>query len=201
MMSPPKTPSIPEFLRDRAGPAPTVLCVPVARIGRAHGLDGSFAVRSLTPGNEPESLNSIERVWLRPPGAESAAPDSPWFETRVITRRSGTPLRLRLHGIDDRQQARALVHWELWVARDDFPQPDEGEFYVIDLIGAEVFDAQGQSIGTVIQVWQGPAHDNLVVMDLEGDELQIPLVEAHVDEIDLEAKRVTLTGRPIRAST
>ena len=64
---------------------------------------------------------------------------------------------------------------------------DEGEYYVGDLIGCEVYD-RGELIGKVKDVQLYEHHDVLVV---EGKQnIMIPYVEAFVKEEDINQKRI-----------
>lgn len=77
---------------------------------------------------------------------------------------------------------------ELAVRRADLRQLDEDSFYVSDLVGLEVVDADGAIVGTVRDVYEGPANDAL---ELDSG-LLLPLVEDCVREIDLASRRVYL---------
>lgn len=164
-------------------------------------MNGAFVARGFTPsvGN---SLWHADRLWLCPPGsiARTEGPER-WYPAKIASRSGSGNLRLTLAEINSREQARALVHWELWLLREDFPPTDEDEFYMADLVGLDVVDPEGRPVGRVSEIWEGIHHDNLVILDLAGEELQVPFVEAHVADVNLAESKVILTGRPIRAST
>ncbi|HEX4467692.1 MAG TPA: hypothetical protein VH025_10930, partial [Solirubrobacteraceae bacterium] len=88
--------------------------LPAGRVGRAHGLDGSFYVTGAAPR-------------LLTLGASVSVADR-----RVeIVRRSGTDARpiLRLQGVDSRESAEALRGSELTVTASAAPQLGEGEWW------------------------------------------------------------------------
>lgn len=182
--------------------APPDDCRPlcVARVGRAHGLRGDFHARGATD-EAGSSLWHVERLWLRPPKTSESKPATaaPWYPASIRNRRGGNVPIMALNGVNGRDQARSILHWELWVLREDLPELKEDEFYMADLVGLDVLDADGKLIGRVDGIWDGVAHDNIVMLDTEGLELQIPFVEAHVAEVDLVEGFVKLTRRPIRA--
>jgi len=76
----------------------------------------------------------------------------------------------------------------LAVRRADLPPPDEGSYYVADLVGLTVVDERGNEVGVITDVLPGPANDAL---ELDTGAL-FPLVEDCVREIDLAARRVRL---------
>jgi 16S rRNA processing protein RimM len=75
---------------------------------------------------------------------------------------------------------------ELAVRREDLAPLESGSYYVADLVGLEVVEKDGPSLGVVRDVLPGPANDAL---ELDGG-LLLPLVEDCVLDIDLAAGRL-----------
>ena len=142
--------------------------VTAGRVGRAHGLDGSFKVnqarRDFTPGLVVTVAGTQRRV-----------------ERAAGTARH--PL-IRLEGIADRGAATALGGEALQVAEVEAPL-EEGEFRVADLVGCRV-----EGLGSVQRVLPGSSCD---VLELD-DGVLIPLIADAVNAVDLE--RADHRGRP-----
>jgi 16S rRNA processing protein RimM len=140
--------------------------VVIGRVGKPHGLDGSFVV-------------------------EHASDDARWFAVGsplivgdataevVATKVSGGRRVIRLDCPAPRGTA-------LEVERAALPATDDGEFYVFELIGLEVVEETGRSLGKVVSVAPGVANDAL---ELEGGSM-LPLVEDCVRDVDLAARRI-----------
>ena len=77
---------------------------------------------------------------------------------------------------------------ELAIRRSELSPPEEGTYYVADLVGLEVVDSEKGTVGRVRDVVPSPAND---VLELDTG-LILPLVEECVREIDLDAGRVLL---------
>ncbi len=77
---------------------------------------------------------------------------------------------------------------ELFVRRSQLTPLPQDSFYVADLVGLAVIDADGTRVGRVRDVLPGPANDAL---ELDTG-LLLPLVEDCVREIDLPQRRVLL---------
>jgi 16S rRNA processing protein RimM len=147
------------------------------RVGRPHGLDGSFHVSQPNPG-------------LLMLGATVVVGDR---ELR-ITRRAGTDARpiLRLEGCEDRSCAQALSGVEILVARSEAPDLDEDEWWAEDLEGCAVHD-QGQPVGVVRRLLQLPSCEVLeVARDGGAGELLVPLVTDAVRSVDLERREIEI---------
>jgi 16S rRNA processing protein RimM len=140
--------------------------VKVGRVGKPHGLDGSFFV---------EHASEDERWFAR--GTKLRVDGEP-AEVVASKRSRGRPV-IRL----DREAPRGA---ELAVPRDELPPPGEDEYYEFQLVGLEAVEDGGRALGHVVAIHPGPANDAL---ELEGG-LLLPLVGACVLQVDLEAGRI-----------
>jgi 16S rRNA processing protein RimM len=140
--------------------------VPIGRVGKPHGLDGSFFVEHASEDEARFAVGATLSV-----GGEAA--------TVVGSKRSrGRPV-IRL----DRDAPRGA---ELAVPRDALPPAEEGRFYAFELVGLEVEEEGGRALGTVAAVQPGVAND---VLELDSGQL-LPLVDACVLQVDLDGRRI-----------
>jgi len=141
----------------------------VGRVGRPHGLDGSFYV--VDPAPE-----------LPPAGALVSG--------RRIVRRAGTSERpiLRLEGSTSRDDAEALRGAELTIPRDD-SMLEAGEYWARDLEGCAVVDGTLE-VGFVRRMSALPSVEVLEVDRPDGSELLVPLVRDCIRSIDVAARRI-----------
>jgi 16S rRNA processing protein RimM len=140
--------------------------VRVGRVGRPHGRDGAFFVENASEDEERFEVGASLRA-----GGEPA--------TVVESKRSAGRIVLRL----DRPVERGSA---LEVSRDELSPPEEGSYFAFDLVGLEVEEEGGRSLGRVAQVAPGVAND---VLELDSGVL-LPMVEACVREVDLERRRI-----------
>ena len=99
-----------------------------------------------------------------------------WQSAEVVEgQRHGKSVIAHFAGIDDRDQAEALVGAEIGVNREALPDPQDGQHYWADLIGMKVVHLDGTVLGTIESMLETGAHD---VMVLTGDqERLIPFVK------------------------
>jgi 16S rRNA processing protein RimM len=145
------------------------------RIGRAHGLDGSFYV------TRPRPRLLLDGGEVRVQGKRLA-----------VVRRAGTEQRpiLRLAGVESREQAEALRGQELTVPAALAPTLGEGEWWAHELEGCAVYDGE-RTVGTVKAMIELPSCEALEVQRPEGGQpLLVPMVRAAVRSVDPAAKRV-----------
>ncbi|MEI8105794.1 MAG: ribosome maturation factor RimM [Actinomycetes bacterium] len=141
--------------------------VVVGRVGRPHGLDGAFFVEEA----------SEDARWFAL-GAHLLSGDEKYSVTASRHGAGGRPV-IRL----DRSVSRGAA---LEVPFDALPATSEDEYYTFQLIGLEVVEEGGRSLGPVVSIAPGIANDSI---ELEGGTL-LPLVGACVLDIDLEAGRI-----------
>jgi 16S rRNA processing protein RimM len=142
--------------------------VPVGRVGRPHGLEGAFVVEGAS--EDPERFAEGGTLYV---DGESA---------RVVeSKRAGGRPVIRL----DRAAARGA---ELAVPKEALPPPEEDAWYAFQLVGLEVVEEDGRSLGRVADLQPGVAND---VLELEGG-LLLPFVDACVVDVDLTAGRIVV---------
>jgi 16S rRNA processing protein RimM len=149
------------------------------RVGRPHGLDGSFHVVDARPQLLEEGMvlmvdgRSVE-----------------------VVRRAGSERRLiiRLESCAQRADAEALRGHELLVERTAVPELEPDEWYAEDLEGCRVHDA-GVPVGTVRRLLALPSCEVLEVQRPEGGELLVPLVEDAVRAVDVERGEIDIDLR------
>jgi 16S rRNA processing protein RimM len=142
------------------------------RVGRPHGLDGSFYVTRPRP-----TLLALGAT-VRLGGV-----------ARAIVRRVGTddhPI-LRLEGIDDRAGAEAVRGEDLFSDRTHAPALPAGEYWAEDLRGCIVTTADGRELGHVEALRALPSCEVL-----EVGELLVPMVGAAVLDVDVERRRIVV---------
>jgi len=96
----------------------------------------------------------------------------------------------KLEGVGDRNAAELLRGCEVAVPRAQLGEPADGSIYWVDLIGLEVANLRGESLGRVEELFQTGETSVLVVKG--GRERMIPFVPLYVKSVDREAKRITV---------
>ncbi len=167
--------------------------VEVAKIGRAHGIDGEVRVYTRVPDWEGFEVGT--EVYLE---QRSGPPRALTIERWRIANEF---VIARFESIEDRNAAERLRNRLLVVPEDRLPAPDGGEVYHHDLEGREVLvlsaegvDEEPTAIGRVAGVFETGANDVMVV-DRGDEELYVPMFEGAIAEIEPGADEVYL--RPL----
>lgn len=160
--------------------------IEVGRILDAWGVKGWFKV--LPYSASPEALFSSTRWYLLPPERGARAFDGPvLLRVREAKAHAGT-LVARADGLTDRDTALALRGARVLIPRSSFPSTAADEYYWVDLIGLEVVNRAGLSLGRIRELLSTGPQSVLVITYLrDGKEVErlIPFVDAFVDGVDL----------------
>jgi 16S rRNA processing protein RimM len=93
-------------------------------------------------------------------------------------KRHGKAVIVRLEGVEDRDQAAALIGCDIAIARDALPKVEDGSYYWADLEGMRVVHRDGSELGRVAYLMETGANDVLVT---EGErERLIPFIAEKV---------------------
>jgi len=117
-----------------------------------------------------------------------------WIDGRAYAvaeaKAHGATVVAKLAGLENREQARALQGQEVCVRRDALPPPDEGHYYLDDLVGLAVVNEQGERLGVVKRLFSNGAQD---VMEVAGDRMRLmPWVPSVVKKVDLPSGQITV---------
>ncbi|MGD2047491.1 MAG: ribosome maturation factor RimM [Gemmatimonadota bacterium] len=161
----------------------------VGHLNKAHGTKGELFAWPLT--DHPDSIYVPENV-LQPGNLEGTEPDPDLAPLRVVSAR---PFKrgylVSFAGVTDRNAAERLQGRYLFAEADAVEPLAEGEVFYHQLLGMEVVTVDGESIGTIREVYElRPAH-LLEVLGPRG-EVMIPFVRDIVLEVDAAAGRMVV---------
>ena len=152
--------------------------VRVGRVVKPHGLRGELVIAPI--GQTLGSLSPSVPIWI--------GRSTPYrFES---VRRHQGRLLVTLDGCDDRDAADRLRGVDVEVERHRLAELPDDEWYVDDLVGYLVQDADGNGAGRVTAVVEG-AHDMLEV-SWDGTTVLVPMVRQWLVSTDPHARRIVV---------
>jgi 16S rRNA processing protein RimM len=154
----------------------------IGRIGPPHGLGGDVHATLHFDGSEALA-----------PGVRVAAVAEKGTRELVVrsARTHGRGILLGFEGIQDRDAALTLRGARLELERSLLPPLSEGEYYLVDLIGATAMGPDGP-VGEVVGITPHPSVASLELRLLDGRLAEQPLTAPWVKHVDVDAGRVEL---------
>jgi 16S rRNA processing protein RimM len=163
---------------DPKRPEPRPGFVAVGFVRGAHGLRGELKVDPLT--DHPQRFQR---------GATLQAGDRTY--TVRSSRMHQKTLLLQIEGIDTRGGAETLRDLLLEIPETELPPLAEGEYYRYQLLGIEVVDGEGRSLGRIEDVLDTGANDVYAVRNSDG-ELLLPAIDTVIKQVDVAAGRMVV---------
>lgn len=148
----------------------------IGKIVAAHGIRGEVKV---------QPRNSNPEDWKKLGEFENK--DASRTFAIKVTGMSSANVRVKIKGVDNRNDAEALVGTEFYVNRDKLPELDEEEYYLQDLIGLTVcLQTPDKVIGKVAQISNFGAGD-IIELKLDGQKEteMLPFTKQYVPEINI----------------
>lgn len=158
--------------------------VPLAEIARPHGVRGEIRLKLFNKSSDV--LLAQDEVLVRLPDGEE-------HEVSVdAARRADDAILMKLYSVDDRDRADELRGGVICVRRRDFPPPEQGEFYAVDVVGSEA-RLDGKRLGVVKEIITYPTTETILVAPDDGrGDWEIPLTDTYVGGVDVEGRVVTV---------
>ena len=99
---------------------------------------------------------------------------------------------LKFKGIDNINDIEKYKGKDLLVDRANAVKLRKDEYFVVDLIGLEVFTEDGEKFGTMKDVLETGANDVYIIDSINYGEVLIPAIKQCVLDIDIEANKMVI---------
>jgi 16S rRNA processing protein RimM len=159
------------------------MLITIGKVLKPFGLKGEMKIESLT--DFPERFKELGRVSLvSPAGKELAC-------TVTSVRYANDVPFLTFSGYDSPEKAKTLNGWFVKVPREEVVPLQEGSYYWFELIGMEVFSEEGETLGTITDIFETGSND-VYVMKRGGQEVYLPATREIIKQVDVAAKKMVI---------
>ena len=155
--------------------------IEIAKILKPHGIHGE--VKAQLFSDNVESFCARGFVYVRKGRGHERIGFSP-------LRSSGRNVYMRIDGVETRNDAEKIRGEYLYIDRSDFDETDEGEYYVLDLVGLKIVDDTGSGLGVLREVLQHGAADVYVIDAPNG--FMFPALKRVIKNVDIEGGTITV---------
>ncbi|MDD2810408.1 ribosome maturation factor RimM [Rhodoferax sp.] len=176
------------------GLAPSSLPADAVEVGRildAWGIKGWFKV--LPYSATPEALFSC-KLWYLLPTEKGVPTFTGCGSLQIIeSKYHSDTIVACAQSVIDRAVADSLRGARIFIPKSSFPAVSPDEYYWVDLIGLEVTNREGQSLGHVTELLSTGPQTVLVIEDSAPDkptQRMIPFVAHYIDEVSVSQRRI-----------
>jgi 16S rRNA processing protein RimM len=154
--------------------------IQIGKISGVLGLKGWLKIFSYT---EPKNKILSYKYWQLKKGSQNKTLNT------VGGQLHGKGVVAQLEGIADRDQAEALIGWEIYISHEQLPSLGHDEYYWADLVGLDVQNLEDVNLGKVDSLLETGANDVLIIKG--NKERAIPFLQGQtVKSIDLSTGKM-----------
>lgn len=155
----------------------------IGKIVNTSGLKGLLKISPLT--DDITRFEDLDIIYIQ------KAKDLIEFNIQEV-KYSKNMVLLKLEGIDTIEEAEKYRNCYIKINREDAVELEDNSYFIVDIIGSEVFTEEGEDLGKVVDVFQTGSNDVYTVKNLEGKEILLPAIEDVIKNIDIENKKIVI---------
>lgn len=150
----------------------------LAEVLKPQGIRGELKIKTFT--DTPEIVKQFGTVYID---------DTPY---KILSFRVGNDgaAYVGLRGIPDRNAAELFRGKLLEGNREDGPELEEGQFYIVDVIGLACETEEGEFLGNVVDIKN--LSSDVYTIEKAGKRILFPAVKGVIKRIDLENQKVII---------
>jgi len=99
---------------------------------------------------------------------------------------------IKFRGIENPEQANLLRNSYLMIDREEEKPLEEGTYYIVDMIGMDVYTDEGEKLGNIEDIFNTGSNDIYVVKNELGKQILLPAISDVVKNIDMENKKMVV---------
>ena len=99
---------------------------------------------------------------------------------------------IKFRGIENPEQANLLRNSYLMIDREEEKPLEEGTYYIVDMIGMDVYTDEGEKLGDIEDIFNTGSNDIYVVKNELGKQILLPAISDVVKNIDMENKKMVV---------
>ena len=97
---------------------------------------------------------------------------------------------IKFKNVNTAQDAEALRNYYIQVKRETLGEPEEGTYYIPDLLGLEVYSDDGKFLGILDDIYNTGSNDIYVVKEKNGKQILLPAISDVIKEINITDKKI-----------
>ena len=153
----------------------------IGQIVNTNGLKGFLKVKPLT--DDITRFEDLEKVYIQKGNelVEFTIQDVKYSKNMVL---------LKLEGIDDIDEAQKYRNFYIKINREDAVELEDNSYFIVDIIGSEVYTDEDVFLGKVIDVFPTGSNDVYTVKAEDGKEILLPAIEDVIKNVDIKNKKI-----------
>ena len=148
----------------------------IGEVLKPQGIRGEIKVKTYT--DSPEDVKKFGSVYI----------DGVAYKILSFRVDGNGAAYLGLRGVPDRNAAELLRGKKVEGDREDAPALEEGQYYIIDMIGLSCFDSEGAFLGKVKHI--ATLSSDIYTLEKDGKEILFPAVNGVIVKVDVVGGKI-----------
>ena len=153
----------------------------IGQIVNIFGIKGMVKVKSFS--ENIERFDKLKNVYVK------SKTENKIYEIEEVKYHKNMVL-IKFKGIDNPETANLLRNSFLLVDRSKEEPLEEGMYYIVDMIGLDVFDENNELLGHLEDIFNTGSNDIYVIKNEQGKQILLPAIKEVIKKIDLENKKI-----------
>ena len=149
----------------------------ISQIVNTFGIKGMIKVKAFT--DDIQRFSELKEVLI----------DEKEYKIQEVKYHKNMVL-LQLEGITKIEEAEKLKNEYLKIKRENTIPLEEDTYFVVDLIGLNVYSDENEYLGELIDIFNTGSNDIYVVRREEKPQLLLPAIKDVIKQIDIENKKI-----------
>ena len=153
----------------------------IGQIVNTFGIKGMVKVKPFT--DNIERFNNLEKIYIKNKSGQTE------YKIQEIKYHKNMVL-IKFEGIKNPEQADLLRNSYLIVDRETEEPLEPGRYYIVDMIGLDVFTDDNEYLGKLEDIYNTGSNDIYVVKNELGKQVLLPAIKDVIKNIDMDNKKV-----------
>jgi len=154
----------------------------IGQIVNTFGIKGMVKVKPFTDDTK-KRFDNLKKVYIQNKNTRKE------YEIEEVKYHKEMVL-IKFKSIENPEDANLLRNNYLVVDRDEEEPLEEGTYYIVDMIGLEVYTDEGEKLGILDDVFNSGSSDIYVVKNELGKQILLPAIEDVIKNIDMEQRKM-----------
>ena len=153
----------------------------IGQIVNTFGIKGMVKVKPFT--DDITRFDKLKKVYIKNKNGKKE------YEIEEVKYHKQMAL-IKFKGIENPEDANLLRESYLMIDRENEEPLEEGNYYIVDLIGVEVYTDEGELLGTLKDIFNTGSNDIYEVKDELGKQILLPAIADVIKEIDVKNRKI-----------
>lgn len=155
----------------------------IGQIVNTFGIKGMVKIKPFS--DNIERFNNLEKIYIKNKSGQTE------YKIQEVKYHKNMVL-MKLEGIENPEQADLLRNSYLIVDREKEKPLEKGTYYIVDMIGLEVYTDENELLGTLEDIYNTGSSDIYVVKNELGKQVLLPAIKDVIKNIDMENRKITV---------